>query len=428
MKVLLVDDSTTIRAMLKRALLSIQAMDICEATNGVEALAEIGRRRFDLVILDVNMPVMDGLEALEAIRASQAYRALPVVVLTSEKHEAMVRRLVEMGITDYLSKPLSPDTLSVRLTHIVERLILAPSTTPVEQAENDKDRVLVVEHDPDRRHFLQNVLQGHFSIIDVDSGASALQWCLGPGAAGTDIVFVGEEIGLPPPQFFIKKLKTVPAMDKARIIFCRPKAGGVDATINDLVEQVVDWSYVPEVFLATFERAATGTSTPIVNMPAFRASLERDAVCATEQLFGLMLSSEVALVAPGSAPAAAWNGVGVHARIDLTAAGTPPFTVVFRAGQQSAAAITAQLLGATPEDVVDADVSATAAEFANIIVGRVRNRIVEAGVLMKMQLPSTWTGATAEGFNSADVSTLTFNSTNPLASFDLLLSVGELPA
>jgi hypothetical protein len=133
----------------------------------------------------------------------------------------------------------------------------------------------------------------------------------------------------------------------------------------------------------------------------------------------------VVLVAPGTAPTAPWPGTGVHARIDLTAAGTPPFTVVFRAGTPSAAAITAQLVGATTEEVVEADISATAAEFANIIVGRVRNRIVEAGVQMRMQLPRTWTGTTAEGFDPADVSTLTFNSTSPPASFDLLLSVGE---
>src|SRR5512142_1636783 len=122
MKILLVDDSLTIRSLLRRTLGDLLKGEVVEAANGVEALAQIARRRFDLVVLDVNMPVMDGLETLEAIRASPEHTALRVVMLTSEKNEALVRRLVELGITDFLSKPLSQEALSVRLARILSRL------------------------------------------------------------------------------------------------------------------------------------------------------------------------------------------------------------------------------------------------------------------------------------------------------------------
>jgi hypothetical protein len=163
--------------------------------------------------------------------------------------------------------------------------------------------------------------------------------------------------------------------------------------------------------------------TPLMGVPAFRAAVDRDAACAIEQLFGLMLSSEVALVAPGAQPLCPWPGEGVHARIDLKAEGAPVVAVAFRADRHSATVIAAQLLGAPPEDVVDDDIASTAAEFANIIVGRLRNRLVEAGVPMAMSLPTSWTGSTAAGFPVDDASTLTFNSTHPEASFGLLLSV-----
>jgi len=423
MNTLLVDDSTTIRAMLRRALTALPGQQVSEATNGVEALAAIGRCRFDLVILDVNMPVMDGLETLEAIRASPAHAPLPVVVLTSEKSENMVRRLVEMGIADYLSKPLSQDRLAERLSQIVRRLTPAAPASPVQVSGAQRQRVLVVEHDPDRRHFLQNVLSAHFDLIEADSGAAALQMALADNPPAADLVFVGEQIGLPTAELFVPKIRTFPHLAKARVVACRRKNNPAGPAIRSLVSEWLDWSYIPEVFLATFERAATGVATPLLGMPAFRSSLERDAVSATEQLFGLMLSSEVTLVTPGVAPACPWPGHGVHARIDLAAAGMPTVAVVFRADRQSATAITAQLIGASPEDVADGDVPATAAEFANIIVGRIRNRLLEAGARMDMQLPVTWTGATADGFPSPDVSALTFNASRPPASFGLLLSV-----
>ena len=98
--------------------------------------------------------------------------------------------------------------------------------------------------------------------------------------------------------------------------------------------------------------------------------------------------------------------------------------MLFRTDHESATAITAQLIGATPDEVHESDVKATAAEFANIIAGRLRNRLIEAGMQTQMQLPTTWTGQTTDGFPASDVVTLTFNSTRPSASFGLLLSVG----
>jgi CheY-specific phosphatase CheX len=193
-----------------------------------------------------------------------------------------------------------------------------------------------------------------------------------------------------------------------------------------LVDDVVEWSYVPEVFLAGVQRAVSGSGTSLVGMPAFRASLERDMVAATEQLFGLMLSSEVVLVEPGSGGFQPWPGRGVHATIDLLA-DEHVFTLVFRTTDDSARVITAQLVGATPDDVHETDQLATAAEFANIIAGRVRNRLVESGLDTTLRLPRTWVGDTAEGFEARDASDLTFLSVKPQAHFELLLGVRPLP-
>jgi CheY-specific phosphatase CheX len=140
-----------------------------------------------------------------------------------------------------------------------------------------------------------------------------------------------------------------------------------------------------------------------------------------------MLSSEVVLVEPGSGGFQPWPGRGVHATIDLLA-DEHVFTLVFRTTDDSARVITAQLVGATPDDVHETDQLATAAEFANIIAGRVRNRLVESGLDTTLRLPRTWSGDTAEGFEARDASDLTFMSVKPQAHFELLLGVRPSPA
>ncbi len=420
MKTLIVDDSSTIRTMLRRAVDEFPPADIVEAVNGLEALDAIARQRFDLVILDINMPVMDGLEALEAIRSSPEYKTLPVVVLTSEKGDAVVRRLVELGITDYLSKPLSRDTLAERLARIIGRL-RAPAA---HRAAHDghAHRVLVVEQDPDRRHFIVTVLAPHFDVTAADSSAAALRTCMDPKTSPFETVLVGEQVGLPLVDRFLPKLRSLPTASGALVLGFHTRAKAFEGA--GLFDDIVEWAYLPEVFLARFQRAATGATVHLTGLPAFRTSIERDTVAATEQLFGLMLSSEVMTVPHGQAPLHRWPGTGVHAQIDLRTSEGTVISVLFRADCDSARAITSHLIGANPADVHQDDVVATAAEFINIIVGRLRNRLVEAGIQTQMQLPRTWVGENTGSMAVPDV-TLEFDSHRLGVSVGLLLLLGN---
>lgn len=424
MKILVVDDSATVRAMLRRALQDLSTVEVAEATNGLEALTEIARHRFDLVILDVNMPAMNGLDVLEAIRSSPAHTALPVVVLTSERSDTVVRRLVELGLTDYLSKPLSYSSLAERLATIIGRLRLPTAGPRPHHASTAHPSVLVVDLDPDRRHFATTVLAPHYQIATADTAASALYACLDPQTRRPDLVLIGEQVGLPPLAMFVAKLREIPLTAEARIVGVRARtAGGTDGA-RDLFDDTLEWTYVPEIFLARFEKAARGTTHAGTPMAAFRSTLERDAQSATQQLFGLMLSSDVTPVAPGSAPVRPWPGAGVHARIDLRADDGSTLSVLFRADRDSARAVTARLLGTAEGEVLDDDIAATAGEFANIIGGRLRNRMFEAGIPTAMQLPRTWFGSGPPDCETPDVS-LESDLRGLQASFGVILRVGE---
>lgn len=115
--VLIVDDSTAIRKILLRMLrqTNLPLGDILEAGDGVEALAALRTRPVNLVLSDFEMPNMDGFELLKALRASDPWKGLPVMMISTEGGEAKVKEAVQLGANGCLRKPFTA-------AHITEKL------------------------------------------------------------------------------------------------------------------------------------------------------------------------------------------------------------------------------------------------------------------------------------------------------------------
>jgi len=113
-KILTVDDSTTIRKIVKRALDSFNC-EILEAQNGVEGLAMANKEKPDMILLDITMPVMTGVEMLERLKAQQELKEIPVIMLTAESGKESVTKAVRMGIKDYIVKPFKGPELVERI-------------------------------------------------------------------------------------------------------------------------------------------------------------------------------------------------------------------------------------------------------------------------------------------------------------------------
>ena len=120
--VLVVDDSAAIRKILTRVLrqtgMAIQT--IHEAGDGQEALALMAQHRIDLVLSDINMPKMDGLQLLGSLKASPQWRSIPVVMITTEGGEAKVGEAVRLGAAGYVRKPFTADQIKEKLVGILE--------------------------------------------------------------------------------------------------------------------------------------------------------------------------------------------------------------------------------------------------------------------------------------------------------------------
>jgi CheY-like chemotaxis protein len=119
-KVLLVEDEDSLRRVVKD-LLEREGFTVFEAADGVKALDEIDRQAPDIVVLDLNLPRLDGYGVLSHLRARPATANLPVIVLTAKGDEDSEVRVFEYGASDYLTKPFRPRALSARLHSLLAR-------------------------------------------------------------------------------------------------------------------------------------------------------------------------------------------------------------------------------------------------------------------------------------------------------------------
>lgn len=117
---LVVDDNEMNRDLLQRRLAN-DTTRITTAANGREALALLQQQTFDLILLDVMMPVMDGFEALEQIQKDERMRRMPVIMITALDDVDNAVRCIEMGAVDYITKPFNPTLLKARVSACLER-------------------------------------------------------------------------------------------------------------------------------------------------------------------------------------------------------------------------------------------------------------------------------------------------------------------
>ena len=118
-KILIVDDSPTIRKMVRASLQGVESSEFLEASTGLEAIEQLAITRVQLVVLDLNMPDMHGLDVLKFLRRHQHYQNLPIVVLTTRGDHTSRRTAEEAGATSYLTKPFAPQMLATTVRELL---------------------------------------------------------------------------------------------------------------------------------------------------------------------------------------------------------------------------------------------------------------------------------------------------------------------
>lgn len=117
---LIVEDSPTMRQLLAFSLRRLKECRIIEAVDGVDALKKLTTERVDLVITDINMPMMDGLKLISLIRGNARTKSVPIIIVTTEGAEEDRKRGMALGANAYIAKPIQPSELLKTVASLLE--------------------------------------------------------------------------------------------------------------------------------------------------------------------------------------------------------------------------------------------------------------------------------------------------------------------
>ena len=121
LKFLVVDDFSTMRRIVRNLLKELGYSSVDEAEDGSAALAKLKRESYDFLISDWNMPVMDGLQLLQAVRADATLSAMPVLMVTAEAKKENIIAAAQAGASGYIVKPFTATTLDEKIKKILEK-------------------------------------------------------------------------------------------------------------------------------------------------------------------------------------------------------------------------------------------------------------------------------------------------------------------
>jgi len=116
---LVVEDSPTMRQLISFALKRVHGSKIVEASDGIDALKKLSGQKFDLILTDINMPIMDGLKLVSLIRNDDNHKGIPIIIITTEGAEEDRKKGLALGANAYLSKPIQ----TAELLKLVKELV-----------------------------------------------------------------------------------------------------------------------------------------------------------------------------------------------------------------------------------------------------------------------------------------------------------------
>ncbi|GAB4168208.1 MAG: response regulator [Geothermobacteraceae bacterium] len=118
-KVLIVEDSPTMRQLIVFALKRLRGLQIVEANDGVDGLKKLSTEKFDLILTDINMPIMDGLKLVSLVRNDPSYKEVPIVIITTEGANEDRERALALGANEYITKPIQTTKIIEAATRLL---------------------------------------------------------------------------------------------------------------------------------------------------------------------------------------------------------------------------------------------------------------------------------------------------------------------
>jgi CheY-like chemotaxis protein len=221
--VLIVDDEPSLRRLVGRVLTQNFDVTCLEAPDGAAAMTELHSTPVDVVVLDLDMPVMDGLETLEAIRQTPALRATPVVMVTGRPAEERIRAALNLGLATVLLKPFSTEALCARVRPI---LAARARSNAIERRKARRltvgghQTLLIVECDAQLRQLLVSTFGHAMRVREAESEFVAMSTC---ATSAPDVVWLGETSGVWSREQLRRAIAELPQQGQVAFVASLPK-------------------------------------------------------------------------------------------------------------------------------------------------------------------------------------------------------------
>lgn len=378
MHVLICDDDSTTRFVMRRLLEQNFGCRVSECADGVEALQLLERGQYSFLLLDVEMPTMDGFDTLEEIRQAPKTAEMPVIILSCLRDESGVMRLIQLGVSDYILKPIRNDSAVAKIAQVVRML------PPMETQRPDVAAIrlsattpaMLIDGNLDFRFYFVNQAQRYGPIMQADSGAAGIaQFRRSP----VDLVFVGGDLGLVSGERVVKKLRELRS-ESLRIVRLADPSEDVDA-LGMVYDGVVVRSYVADVMRAALRPyvfvpgVLHELSTLVPELPDMLTSAAR-------QVFGMMFDAEVT-----PAELRGPREVAFSSRLEIVLNERFVMQLGVHLGRPAGLAVTSKMFSMPAADLVDEDCLSTAGELGNLLTGRIHARFLERALKSVCGLP-----------------------------------------
>ena len=117
---LIVEDSPMMRQLLVFALARVKNLRVTEADDGVDGLRKLASARYDIIVTDINMPIMDGLKLVRRVRSDEALKSIPIVIITTEGAEEDRQRALALGANAYITKPIQAPQVIAKVKELLK--------------------------------------------------------------------------------------------------------------------------------------------------------------------------------------------------------------------------------------------------------------------------------------------------------------------
>lgn len=422
MNVLISDEDTPTRQLIARVLEHKFGVEVEEASNGLDALDKLQQKPFGALIMEARMPVMGGLETLQVLRESAQFSRLPVMILTAERDERLIKLLIKLGVQDVILKPTSAERFGERFERLLQSqdaVAQGASAGASVQAGAHLSQgatALIADGDVHYIEYFRKVAGARFTLTEAGSGAKALEACL---KHPPEAVFLGTNLGVMGYDRIVSRLRAIKSRS-IRIFAVPPKSEAEAVRATGVFDDVIVRTYVPALFGKELARLLQ----PLTAFVSFRdkvSDIQTRVVSAVEQVLGVMLTTDVEPV-----PLASFGSEArAVATVTLTT-GAYILSVLVRLEMSSGRKVAAAFLDTDGDGLADEDIVSVAGELANVLMGRLYAGFQERKIEGAIGLPVLDTEPAEKVVTPVDENhgiDVHFRATDRAVSFQIVLTV-----